>query len=230
VSDEISQDYVTLEELKSAQELTGTSYADYELQTAITAASRLIDDWTHRRFYPDPDNEQVRYYTARRWTDVEIDDLVDLVEFATDPTGMGSYTDIWSFPADILLDPANAAADGKPWERVFVRRNIPSLGYGPSYGLGFFGSGYAWWGMGRFRWPFQVPQAIRVTGQFGWSSVPAKVKEACIILAPRLCRRAREAPFGIVGVNSEAGGMRLSQTDPDVCALLKRLTRDQYFD
>ena len=224
------EDYVTLEELKSAQELTGTTYADYELETAISAASRLIDDATHRRFYADADNTQVRYYTARRFGDIEIDDLIELAEFATDPVGLGNYTDIWVFPTDIMLDPPNAPADARPWERVVLRRVLPALGYPGSYAGAYLGGGYAGWGIGRYRWPLQVPQAVRVTGQFGWASIPSKVKEACIILAPRLCRRAREAPFGIVGVNAEGGGMRLSQTDPDVCALLKRLTRDQYFD
>lgn len=215
-------DYVTLDMIKNSRTLTSQSFADDDIRLSITAASRLVDDETHRYFGLGPTGE-VRYYTASRRGDIEIDDLVTLTEFATDPTGFGDYTDIWVNPDDILLDPPNAPLKSAPYERVIVRRRVPYAGWG-----GYIGAA-GWYGFGKFRWPFRFPQAVRVTGQFGWPQVPAKVQEAVMILAPRLILRKREAPWAIVGLGNDSPGMRLSKTDPDVCALLSRYTRDQYF-
>ncbi|HEX4521659.1 MAG TPA: hypothetical protein VH063_18940 [Gaiellaceae bacterium] len=217
-------DYVTLDAVKKSRSLVSQSFADEDLVLSISAASRLVDDETHRYFGKDPDATSVRYYTASRHGVIEIDDLIELTEFATDPTGYGDYTNIWSYPTDILLDPPNAPLKAQPWERITVRQRVPSLGRFPGYGG--YGGPYV---IGKFWWPYRIPQAVRVTGRFGWPEVPAKVQEAVMILAPRLVLRKREAPWAIVGLGNESGGMRLSMTDPDVCKLLARYTRDVYF-
>ncbi len=204
----------------------GSNYADADAIRALEASSRLVDDHTHRRFWADT-GDTIRYYTARRWEDVEIDDLIELTEMATDPVGLGDYSDVWVSPDDILLDPPNAHYDSAPIERIYLRRLVPYAGF--AYG-GYLGSSYAWWGLGRHRWPYRRQQGIRITGRFGWPKVPAKVEEAVSILAPRLMKRAREATWGVIGLGIEGSSpLKLSQTDPDVAALLARLTRDHYF-
>jgi hypothetical protein len=57
--------------------------------------------------------------------------------------------------------------------------------------------------------------------------VPAQVKEATSILAARLIRRMREAPFGVVVVGGIDVGAaaRIARVDPDVRFLLEPFTR-----
>lgn len=219
---------VALTAIKSQTSVGNGNYADADIVRALKAAARIVDDHTHRRFWADASADNVRYYTVRYGDHVEIwDDLIELTEMATDPTGMGTYSDIWAYPDDILLDPPNAPLDGAPWERIYVRRRVPTLA-GPY--SGYLGSGYACWGFGKFRWPYRRPQGLRITGKFGWPSVPDKVEEAVSILTPRFVKRAREATWGVIGLGTEgASPLRLTQSDPDVCGLLERLTRDQYF-
>jgi hypothetical protein len=59
--------------------------------------------------------------------------------------------------------------------------------------------------------------SLVVTGVFGWPTVPDGVVTATTILATRILRRQREAPFGIVTVGIEQGAVaRIGRTDPDV--------------
>ena len=50
------------------------------------------------------------------------------------------------------------------------------------------------------------------------------MKEATLIIASRLLRRVREAPFGVISFGLE-GAMRIARTDPDVTALLAEFDR-----
>lgn len=67
---------------------------------------------------------------------------------------------------------------------------------------------------------------VKVTGTFGYPAVPSAIKEAARILAVKLFKRKREAPFGILTMGAEAGVlMRLTSSDPDVGPLISRYVR-----
>ncbi len=73
-------------------------------------------------------------------------------------------------------------------------------------------------------WPLSsyafVPgQLVKITGKFGYGSVPYDVKQALILQASRLFKR-REAPFGVLGTTDIGVYQRLSEMDPDVKLLL----------
>lgn len=191
-------EYASVGDVKQALELHGETFADPDITRALTAASRGLDKLLDRRFWLDDDNTQVRYYTAQDgW--VEIDDLVDLTTFQTDDDGNGTFDTTWTENTHFVLEPLNAAADGEPWTRV----KVTAAG---SYGL-----------------PCHV-RGIKVTGQFGWTDVPAGVKEATIILAARLLKRVREAPFGVVMIGTDSAE-RLARSDPDVMFLVGHYDR-----
>lgn len=191
----IDKDYVTSEELKATLELTGESFADDDVQLAITAASRSIDNACNRRFWLDADATTVRYYATDDPCLVRIDDLVDLNALATDPAGTGAFTDSWT-AMDFVLYPLNAAVDGLPYTSIEIKP------------------------LGVFSFPINT-RGVRVTGQFGWPTVPDPIKHATSILASKLLRRAREAPFGVVGIGLEGGSaMRITRNDPDVLTLI----------
>jgi len=71
-----------------------------------------------------------------------------------------------------------------------------------------------------YLWPYKLPQTVKITGVWGWPSVPAEIAMATKIQASRLFIR-RQSPFGIAGT-PELGTVRLtSRLDPDVEALIR---------
>jgi hypothetical protein len=194
--------YVTATQLKASLTLTGQTYADADITAACLAASRAVDDTTGRRFYLDTDANQIRYYTPESLRKLPIDDLVVLTSVTIDRGGTGSFTETWTQGTDFVLEPLNAVADFWPFEQITIRAL----------------SG---------RWfPTYIEQSVKVVGQFGWSLVPDDVYAATEILAAKLLRRIREAPFGIVTVGVDEGAaMRIARTDPDVSSLLQRFYR-----
>lgn len=190
----MATDYITLAALKTTLEITVTTF-DTDLQAAIDAASRAIDAQTGRRFYADPDANQTRTYLAINDGYAVIDDLAVFTQLEQ-PVGQ-----TWTLGTDFFLEPQNAPADGRPYTaiRTIARPFLFPLSRMTAGWAGFDGR-------------------LKVTGQFGWPSVPAEISEATTILATRLFRRAREAPFGVVtGIDQV---IRLSRLDPDVSALI----------
>jgi len=194
-----SPTYVELEELKTSLELTGQTFADLDLQRALSGASRAVDSITSRRFYLDADATQVRYYTPSSLSCLEIDDLAVLTSVTLDRAGSGTFSETWTRDTQFILEPANATADFTPYDRITVRRNAST--YLPCY----------------------TENSVKVTGQFGWAVMPEEVKVATSILAGKLVRRIREAPFGIIAFADVA--VRIAGADPDVYSLLSDYNR-----
>lgn len=192
--------YLSLEELKVASEVTGLSFMDYDGQRSVTSASRAIDEYCGRRFWLDADTTSVRYFTPTDGYCVQVDDLVALGTVQSDSGGDGTYETTWA-AADFNTWPLNAAADGKPYEELRARR----ANYTP--------------------WPCWEA-SVKVTGQFGWPTVPEQVKTATTLLATKLVKRVREAPFGVVSVVDNIA-VRVINSDPEMKLLLDPLVRGQ---
>jgi hypothetical protein len=208
-------DYIQAEELKATLELTGTVFADEDVKAAIAAASRSIDAYCGRRFYPDADANQVRYFTARASDYVNTADLISLTALTFDWDGDNVYELDWTaLPTYWMLDPPNAPADGRPYTGIRARGGRPV--YSWDYGVIWSGSGPM----------FPLAEAaIKVTGKFGWATVPDQVKEATGLLASRFLKRRREAPFGIAAIGLDGVGVRIAAQDPDVEMLLRPFAR-----
>lgn len=190
-------EYVTRAELKATLGLTGETYADADIDVAVEAASRAIDNYKRTRFYP---SSETRYYSADpsdEW--IAIDDLVSVTSVAVDTDGNATYETAWVDGTDFVLDPPNAPLEGRP------RRKLRLLGQAgrtfPAY-----------------------RNSIKVVGSFGWATTPTVVRQAARILAARLLKRGRETPYGIVVVAGDvAAAARLGRIDPDVAFLLDNL-------
>jgi hypothetical protein len=196
--------YVELEQFKSTADLKDTNFMDIDIALAIRAAARAVDEICARRFYPDTDATQVRYYTPSRSDHVYIDDLVTLTTLKTDEGRDGTFENTWA-STDYWLEPLNAAADGEPYTAVRVN---------PDGGFQF--------------WPGYT-KSIQVTGKFGWATTPAAISEATTILAGRFLKRTREAPFGAAEALALGGAaVRLTGRDADVTALLGPYMRYPY--
>jgi hypothetical protein len=195
---------VTAAQLKASGGVTGT-YADTDYTNACAAASKAIEDAcgdgvSPRKFWLDS-VDQARVYTAPvpygNWPgaysnvrELDIDDLVTLTSLTLDLDGDGVYETTWTRDTDFYLDPPNASNDSLPYERVCLR---PQVGK-------FFP---AW------------PNAVKVTGRFGWPAVPSQVTEYAYILAAQFLMRVRQAPFGVIMAGVEIGSSaRISTVRP----------------
>lgn len=204
----MANEYVTSAQLKATLSISGETYADADVAVAVETASRAIDEacsspQLRRRFYPDADANQVRYYDPTSSHRVRIDDLIALTSLKTDADGDGTFETTW-LSADFVLGPYNAAAHGWPYESIARRA------------------------AGAYYFPHGIERSVQVTGRFGWAApVPAPIVQATTILAVKLLKRAREAPFAIVGAQAfgEGAAARIARTDPDIVVLTKPYAR-----
>lgn len=191
--------YVSSSELKATLSLSAETYADADIATVISSASRGIEEACGRRFWKDA-NDATRYYERVAADMVMIDDLATLTSVKTDPDGGGAYSETWTENSDYVFSPQNAAADGVPF--VSIHR-LADSDYTLPVG----------------------PRRIQVIGKFGWPAVPAQVVTATSKIAARLLKGIREAPLGIAGFGMDGAAVRIAQTDPDIRFLLTGLHR-----
>lgn len=197
----ISNGYATLAQVKAALRITD-AVDDPLIELAIESASRLIDSYCSRVFYDL--GVQARFYAATDPYFCPIDDCQSITEVATALTSNGNYDTVWANPTanqnngDYQVEPLNAAypTDGISAPITGVR---------------------ALW---RYLFPTIGGNAlVRVTGRYGWATVPTAVTQACIIQASRIFKR-NDSPLGVAGFG-DLGVMRVSnQLDPDVRQLV----------
>ena len=188
----ISYAYVELERFKTSVDLSGTSYADLDVLAAIQAASRQIDLACDRRFWKDT-VDSTRYYTADSSAFCRIDDVADVTTVTLDMDGDGTYETTWTENTDFTFLPLNAETDG--WPRTGL--NVAVGNYLPS-----------------------APRAVRLVGKHGWDAVPSPIETATTLLAARLVKRAREAPFAVAGLGFDGVAVRVPRFDTDVEQLI----------
>lgn len=143
-----------------------------------------------------------RYYTPTTSGLVTIDDLATVTSVASDIDSAGTYTETLVENTDYHFEPLNAAADGWARTRLVIHPNSAFVDF-----------------------PAGERRSVRVVGKFGWPAVPPAVKQATAIVAARLMRRSREAPFGVVALGTEGEAMRIGRVDPDVQMLLNPYVR-----
>ena len=187
----ITNGYATLSDVKAALRITD-SMDDALLETAIESASRLIDGFTARSF--SNAGTAVRNFAATDAINLIIDDAITVTKVeSTDEIG-DTYTE-WT-ATDYQLEPVNSRADGL---------------YSPYTGIR---------AVNTYTWPVVDYQAlVRITGTWGWASVPTAVKQACIIQSSRIFKRL-DSPLGVAGFG-DLGAIRVGRyLDPDVEQLL----------
>jgi hypothetical protein len=183
----ITNGYATLTDVKAALRITD-SIDDSLLETAIESASRMIDGFTARTF--SNAGTAVRSFAATDAINLIIDDAITVTKVeSTDEIG-DTYTE-WE-ANDYQLEPVNGRADGL---------------YSPYTGIR---------AVNTYTWPVVDYQAlVKITGTWGWPTIPTAVKQATIIQASRLYKRL-DSPLGVLGMG-DLGQIRISRyLDPDV--------------
>jgi hypothetical protein len=189
----ITNGYATLAEVKSALQITD-SYDDTKLEMAVESASRLIDGHAQRVFYNA--GSATRYYVAAdAWT-VDIDDLQSLTSLETSDNADNVFDTTWT-ATDYQLEPLNGYSSGlsTPYTRIRAK--------------------------GDYYFPSANGEAlVKLTGVFGWASIPTGIRQAAIIQASRIFKRL-DSPLGVAGFG-DLGVVRVSsRLDPDVAQLVE---------
>ena len=192
--------YTTLQDVKTGLQIEDSN-DDTDIQAAIISASRMIDDYCQRGFYQEGTlaSPVVKYYTPVSPWYLEIDDLIQPTEVRTRANQSGPFNTVWDLDTDLMYEPINNPEIGRPVTRLLA--------------------------VTRYVFPYFFPQTVKITGVWGYSSIPYEVELACKIQAARLFVR-KQSPFGIAG-SVELGTVRLnSRLDPDVEMLLKTFRRN----
>jgi hypothetical protein len=200
VSSQPNNVYTNLTDVKNGLQIEDI-LDDTAIEAAILAASRMIDDYCQRSFYQEGTlaNPVTKYYTPVNPWYLEIDDLIEPTEIASRANQSGPFSTIWNLDTDLMYEPVNNPEIGRPVTRLLAVQS--------------------------YVFPYFFPQTVKITGVWGYSSVPYEVELACKIQASRLFIR-KQSPFGIAG-SVELGTVRLnSRLDPDVEILLKTFRRN----
>jgi hypothetical protein len=189
----VTNGYCTLADVKAALRIQDT-VDDALIENSINSASRLIDQYCNRYFYSGSAGE-VRYYKANDGFTCWIDDaqvITQVVTASVDPT---IYDTTWD-AGDYQVLPINRVSNG---------------GYYPITALS---------ATDNYLFPVWADIAlVKVTGTYGWPTIPEPIKFAAIIQASRLFKRL-ESPLGVAGV-SDIGIMRVgANIDGDVAQLI----------
>jgi hypothetical protein len=188
--------YATLTELKSSLGITDNT-DNTALESCLDAADQLINNYVDTKVGFGQTASQTRYYTADRFDFVLTDPIVSVSQLATDINGDGTYSQVWT-SNDYILAPRNAALDSRPYTEIDTS---PFSNADYNFPVGYL--------------------EVKVTGVFGWPSVPAAVKQAALIQAGAIWA-SRTAPFGAVGSESLGGVLRMSAAlHPEARALLE---------
>jgi hypothetical protein len=188
--------YATLAELKASLGITDNT-DNTALESVLDSADELINNYVDTKVGFGRTSSQTRYYTADRFDFVLTDPIVSISQLATDVNGDGTYSQTWT-SNDYILAPRNAALDNRPYTEIDTS---PFSNADYNFPVGYL--------------------EVKVTGIFGWPSVPAAVKQAALIQAGAIWA-SRTAPFGAVGSESLGGVLRMSAAlHPEARALLE---------
>lgn len=199
----VTNGYVTLDELV---DWNGASMpaSTANLERAINAASRGIDQYCQRHFWQDgtalaPVARTFESPCGPRLLEFgAFNDLASAtVVVKTDDVGDGTFETTWA-GTDYELQPIN-----------------PTSGPEPRPYTGLLATGGRWFPTGSYT---GRSARVEVTGVWGWPAVPVDVSQACLLLAARVYKR-KESPDGVSNWG-DFGVLRVGRTDPDVVALL----------
>lgn len=218
----IDERYLTVDGFKKTLNLTGQSFADDDIAIAIEAASRGLEEAYSSFWTKGPDGDQ-RFYTASTGRIVSLGDVLKITAVGLDYSIYDVYTDTEG--DDAFYGGGTYSISLGPTDYRLLP--IPQLG-GGLVADGGRGEPFRELHLARGAKYLNLPRgvdAIRITGTFGWETVPAGVMSACSILATRLLRRSREAPWGIVAIGLEGAVIRIREMtrDPEILFAMNAL-------
>lgn len=195
----ITDGLCSLAMLKAALRITD-AIDDSLLELAIESASREIENYAERKF---TSTSGTRVFNPTNPFLLVTDDIVSITTLKTSLDGV-AWDTTWA-TTDFQLEPLNGIAGGltTPYTQV---RAIGNYLF-PTWAVGSTAANQA---------------SVQIVGVFGWSSIPAAIQQACVILAMRIYKRL-DSPLGMI--QNDMGAMRVGRFDPDVEALIAPFRR-----
>lgn len=192
----ITNGYATLNELKARLGIAVSDTADDSiLEAVIEAASRLVDAYCNRHFFQA---SQTRYFYVVSGVIAIIDDCVSVSAVATDRNLDRTWSTVIPI-SQVELGPISSPQYGLPYTELRMKPLASE-----SFDLG--------------------KDMLKITGVWGFNSIPDAVNEATLLQAGRLYRR-KDAPFGVAGGGDTGSSIALRAVDPDVQMLLAAYRR-----
>jgi len=192
----IENGYASLAEVKAALRITDT-VDDALLELAIESASREIEGYCERVFYDV--GTATRVFMPEDSYITQIDDLQGLTTLETSSDG-NSFDTTWT-ASDYQLEPLNGVAGGLTQPSTRIRA------------------------IGDYLFPIWSvlntnanEATVRITGTWGWATVPTAIKQATVLYSMRQFKRY-DSPLGVAGFG-DIGAIRVSRFDPDVEAMV----------
>jgi hypothetical protein len=189
----INNGYATLSQIKAAIGISQADTVDDSLlEMAVESASRQIDSYVERYFYNG--GTSVKIFSPLDEVVCATEDFISLSLVETSEDGE-SWDTTWA-ATDWQAEPLNGRAGGLVTSYTQIRAIEDYL------------------------FPVRDGEAtVRLTGVWGWSSVPIAITQATIILAGRIFKRL-DSPLGII--SGEMGSIRVGyRLDPDVQHLIE---------
>jgi len=155
----IDRGYITLAEFRLYKKTSNTGMDDM-LEDLVEASSRYIDNQCNRFFYTS--TGQTIYYTPEMSDTLLIHDIYGITTLKTDEDGDGTYENTWSTSlstGDFWLMPFNADKFGNSGSYCWNRLDINPEG--------------------AYTFP-KAQHSVQLIADFGWSGVPADIKQACM--------------------------------------------------
>lgn len=176
----LGDSYATLAELRSRFDITDASNTtqDTKFTEALSAASRGIEQMCQRQFN-DAGSASARlfYPDSSYCTKVHDFSTTSGLIIATDAGNDGAFELTWD-AADYQLEPLNGIVDQQSGWPYWTIRAVAAKS---------------------FPCPYPNTRApLQVTARWGWTAVPAPVKEATLILAEEIYS-LKNTPFGVGG-------------------------------
>lgn len=183
--------YATVTDLKNYLKLPlADTTRDANLLNAVNSATGDIEKHCHRQFNLDTTVTQ-RVFQPDNWLDLRTDDFGTLTGLIVDLdySGTGNFSQTLS-ATDYEVYPLNGVVDGTP-------------GWPYNRLLATGGAGFP-------VLTFRRRGTVRVTAKYGWPSVPAPIKQACLIIAAQKFRLA-DAPWGVAGMTEFGTAVRIRE-------------------
>jgi hypothetical protein len=162
--------YATLAQVKAALRITD-SVDDALIEMARVSASDLIDGYTGRTF--DTSGTVTRVFAPADNYVLQTDDLAGTALTITSSTGADGVFDVTWKTSDYQLEPLNGVSNGQavPFTRIRAVQD--------------------------YLWPTAGGEAtVRVTGVFGFVSVPTVITQATVLQSSRIFTRLQSSARG----------------------------------
>lgn len=178
----IGDPYASLDELKEYLKMTGKDSYDDALQDALASVTTEIEGKCNRQFNKATTASQRSYYPVTRY-------LAKVHDFYTTEDLVVTYKgNVLVEGTDFELQPLDGIVDNRPgwpyWKiKLIGGRSFP-------------------------KWDNRNGAPLKVTARWGWNSVPAPIKQACLIMSAETFQ-LKDTPFGVTGMDAFGSPMRV---------------------